>query len=970
MRLYTGTAWTAAYVSGAGVLLISNNLSDLASASTARTNLGLATVAASGAYADLTGKPTAVSTFTNDAGYLTSFTEADPTVPSHVKAITTTKISNWDAAFSWGNHASAGYLTGITSGQVTTALGFTPYNATNPAGYITTTGARSAISATGSLSYNSTTGVISFTDAVTSVTGKTGVVTLTNADVGLGNVENKSSATIRGELTSGNVTTALGFTPYNATNPSGYITSSASITGSAASITGFNNPATAPTANTIVYRTSLGDIAAREIILSSGLSGDTPTVLVSMYPTTNQMVRTTPAAVAAALTTSGGVLGAPLTFNNMNNSHTTYTDANSVVSFGFRYLQGGTNGPAISGASQYYGMTLGLGNDYGFDSFASQFYWPRTPLGGNPYPSVRFKESGTWGAWSKIYAGWADAPSGSTFAATGDFRAPIFYDSNNTGYYGDFASTSYLNAINTATGVSGPQFLCGMTNYGDQVNGSTWYGIGRSTIAGWTPGGMVQAAAYTGLRLRSAYSVIDLDGPLGGNTIQVSSGSSRFNGDVRAALFYDNDNTAFYYDGAGATNINLLAGNGKTILETGDGYLRINQGSSFGNGIWFGSSTLNGNGTLGLGSNGDSNLARVRIVGGSYNGSTVITLNGADGVGTAVDSWRSPVFYDSISTAFYVDPNSTSNIMRLTASGRSMVGSATISMSGLDANTYYPVTIPLPASRQVTLRIENALNSNAPPWSTHGGGFSCYFEWTSNGSGWGTIPISRRVTDWRESFTSVTIVGGIDQMTFSSQEVIWLRGGANYYFSADCDVNPTIRTTSYTEYGQTVAPRSTVFNDPWTMVAGRMSYGTFQASDRVTAASDIRAPIFYDSNNTGFYLDPNSTGTSLNVAGSIVAAGNVTAYSDIRIKANVEIIPSALDKLDLIRGVTYTRTDLDDKEQRYAGVIAQEIESVLPEAVRDLGDIKAVDYNATIGLLIQAVKELRDEVETLKGKSQ
>jgi hypothetical protein len=62
--------------------------------------------------------------------------------------------------------------------------------------------------------------------AVDSVAGKTGVVTLVAGDVGLGNVENKSSVTIRGEITSGNVTSALGFTPYNATNPSGYITSS------------------------------------------------------------------------------------------------------------------------------------------------------------------------------------------------------------------------------------------------------------------------------------------------------------------------------------------------------------------------------------------------------------------------------------------------------------------------------------------------------------------------------------------------------------------------------------------------------------------------------------------------------------------------------------------------------------------------------------------------------------------------
>ena len=66
--------------------------------------------------------------------------------------------------------------------------------------------------------------------AVDSVAGKTGVVTLAASDVGLGNVENKSSTTIRGELTSGNVTTALGFTPYNSTNPSGYTSNTGTVT--------------------------------------------------------------------------------------------------------------------------------------------------------------------------------------------------------------------------------------------------------------------------------------------------------------------------------------------------------------------------------------------------------------------------------------------------------------------------------------------------------------------------------------------------------------------------------------------------------------------------------------------------------------------------------------------------------------------------------------------------------------------
>ena len=53
-------------------------------------------------------------------------------------AATSAQGTSADTAYGWGNHAIAGYLTGITSGQVTTALGFTPYNATNPSGYITT----------------------------------------------------------------------------------------------------------------------------------------------------------------------------------------------------------------------------------------------------------------------------------------------------------------------------------------------------------------------------------------------------------------------------------------------------------------------------------------------------------------------------------------------------------------------------------------------------------------------------------------------------------------------------------------------------------------------------------------------------------------------------------------------------------------------------------------------------------------
>jgi hypothetical protein len=113
-------------------------------------------------------------------------------------------------------------------------------------------------------------------------------------------------------------------------------------------------------------------------------------------------------------------------------------------------------------------------------------------------------------------------------------------------------------------------------------------------------------------------------------------------------------------------------------------------------------------------------------------------------------------------------------------------------------------------------------------------------------------------------------------------------------------------------------------------------------------------------------IGTSSPSQKLEVGGSILASGNVTAYSDIRVKDNVESIEGAIGKLNQIRGVTYTRTDLDDKHRRFAGVIAQEIEQVLPEAVFDNGRVKAVDYNATIALLIEAVKEQQGQINELK----
>ena len=77
-------------------------------------------------------KKTAANTWALDTNtYLTSFTETDPIYTASSWYTTTNNSSNWNTAFGWGNHALVGYLTAITSGQVTSALGYTPENAAN-----------------------------------------------------------------------------------------------------------------------------------------------------------------------------------------------------------------------------------------------------------------------------------------------------------------------------------------------------------------------------------------------------------------------------------------------------------------------------------------------------------------------------------------------------------------------------------------------------------------------------------------------------------------------------------------------------------------------------------------------------------------------------------------------------------------------------------------------------------------------
>ena len=112
----------------------------------------------------------------------------------------------------------------------------------------------------------------------------------------------------------------------------------------------------------------------------------------------------------------------------------------------------------------------------------------------------------------------------------------------------------------------------------------------------------------------------------------------------------------------------------------------------------------------------------------------------------------------------------------------------------------------------------------------------------------------------------------------------------------------------------------------------------------------------------------NSLSGNFNVSGAVIAQGNVTAFSDERLKENVETIEGALDKVSQMRGVTFNyKSELNDG-QRGTGVIAQEMQQVMPEVIEE-GEYLSVAYGNIVGVLIESIKELKTQIEELKNGS-
>ena len=173
--------------------------------------------------------------------------------------------------------------------------------------------------------------------------------------------------------------------------------------------------------------------------------------------------------------------------------------------------------------------------------------------------------------------------------------------------------------------------------------------------------------------------------------------------------------------------------------------------------------------------------------------------------------------------------------------------------------------------------------------------------------------------------------------------------------------------------------------DVYTVIGNVENAGDNYGSIQVTRAGNdttigtvpwplVIQPIGGDTTTGGNLIVSGSAGigASINpsyklyVAGDIYATGNITAGSDARFKTNINTIENALSTVKNIRGVSYETIDTHRKN---IGVIAQEIEKVLPEVVltdTTENQFKSVAYGNIVGVLIEAIKELSSRVDNLE----
>ena len=511
--------------------------------------------------------------------------------------------------------------------------------------------------------------------------------------------------------------------------------------------------------------------------------------------------------------------------------------------------------------------------------------------------SMYFRDnpSSSFGSWRKVYdagndgsgsgldADLLDGQQGSAYlrsnvSATNsvDLRAPIFYDSNNTAFYLDPASTSKINEIwTTAAGSNTTSPRWDTSFY--VMQSQHWYNHSSSGV-------MLLGESGNAVRLRGSLRV-GSDGNADSGMVFTAAGSANATSSFRAPIFYDSDNTGYYVNPLNTSVMNVV-----TIGGSGGGFIARNVGSQMGS-LW-----------LAAASSGTGGANTVSLAGGA---TTYMNANS-----TGIDVLGS------------IEINGTTVIN----SSRNLTNVNSLSFSD---------TSPTLLENNNYLRIQTAS---------------------------GVTDIGSGNSSWSHFFTD--------------------RGG--FYFGTKVHVNGEIR----------------VYN-----------------TSSVLTSTGAYAPAFYDSDNTAFYVDPANTstvkgfvfnsGTTLTqstpnieslasnntagnthyhatfcrnngtVNGKITTNYYATTYSttsDYRVKEDIQPMGSATADLMALNPVNFQWVGSD---MRADGFLAHEVSGIVPDAVvgdkdavdtKGNPDLQGLDQSKMVPLLVKTIQEQQAVIESLEAR--
>ena len=330
------------------------------------------------------------------------------------------------------------------------------------------------------------------------------------------------------------------------------------------------------------------------------------------------------------------------------------------------------------------------------------------------------------------------------------------------------------------------------------------------------------------------------------------------------------------------------------------------------------------------------------------------------------------------------------NDMYVLSKDRDRRKSVSLVGEGFDENHWYPVSFTADPNNIVppcNLIIWNSLSNDSegispkPSWATNNRGFVLHIDMTIIGDGYGQYTYARnKLNNWHGEWGGETAVGEMRQTTQTSTFYIYLRGGANYFYTSDhADLKMTAHSSEVLDGYNTYSIKDTqgdikdffiyVENDLFGEVKNLQIVHDNEfnfANDSIGNYVWINYRSRYDSVTSAkaVYVGNGQAGAD-GAFGAIHASG-FFKESDVRLKSNIAPLNHTLDQICNIPTVEF---NMHDKHQ--IGTIAQDLENNFAEVVNtDSDGMKSVDYCMLGVVAIEGIKLLRQEIEDLKKQIQ